>query len=209
MPLAPRPDTPDPVEKEAEKSCAAAAASPSDRFIIHDDGEEFQDLQQRIYLANPVWPLADPTRAMLFRHYVQQLAGWVSPASLLELLAPANGRVRKLDICDPQRSFEMVVSPRAGTCLVLLNAIIAFAARHMTNTNQGDFEDIAYASQKQCLEDVIAMLHHEKARTDENILAATIILRVVQEMEGTSLATGHRSSLPNQAHDATQSQTTA
>jgi hypothetical protein len=31
-----------------------------------------------IYLSAPVWPLTDPSEALLLRHFVQNLATWVS-----------------------------------------------------------------------------------------------------------------------------------
>jgi hypothetical protein len=34
-----------------------------------------------IYLEKPIWPLKDPTEALLLRHYVQNLAIWVSDLS--------------------------------------------------------------------------------------------------------------------------------
>jgi hypothetical protein len=53
-----------------------APPSPTDRFIVHED----VSAQRRsgIYLPEAIWPLTDREEALLFRHYVQKLATWVS-----------------------------------------------------------------------------------------------------------------------------------
>lgn len=89
----------------------------------------------------------------------------------------------QLDVCDPCQSFETVVPPRAGRCKVLLNAILALAAKHLAHTRSYD----PYASDRyhqECLNVLIPMLSHEhQTMSDENLFAATIILRVWEEME--------------------------
>lgn len=173
--------------------------SPTDRFIQHEDHSlspvttlpSFQSLtvsdpmppmhmplsfepqtedpavlaaRARIYRDHEVWPLESREEAMLFRHYVQKLSIW-------------------LDVCDLCQSFETVVPPRAGRCKVLLNAIFALAAKHLAHTTSYD----PYASDRyhqECLNVLIPILSHEQhTLSDENLFAATIILRVWEEME--------------------------
>ncbi|KAI0018662.1 hypothetical protein F4780DRAFT_508422 [Xylariomycetidae sp. FL0641] len=114
-------------------------------------------------------PLKNRTEAMLYRHYIEKLATC-------------------LDLCDPLRHFELVVPERANTCHTLLNAIFAIAARHLSHTS--DFDP--YASNRyhdECLKYLIPMLNHASAVSDENLFAATIILRMLEEMDGST--TGH------------------
>lgn len=64
-----------------EANYAVAPASPTDRFIFHEDGHA-HERRARIYLNEPVWPLTSPDEALLFRHFVQKLAMWVSLPNL-------------------------------------------------------------------------------------------------------------------------------
>lgn len=81
------------------------------------------------------------------------------------------------------QSFETVVPSRAGRCRVLLNAIFALSAKHLAHTSSYD----PYASDRyhqECLSVLIPILSHEHhTMSDENLFAATIILRVWEEME--------------------------
>lgn len=180
-------------------SAIVRQASPTDRFIPHDEHVgvspagalppfhtlfvsdpaplpvampfevETEDpaviaMRARIYRDADVWPLESREEAMLFRHYIQKLSIW-------------------LDVCDLCQSFETVVPPRAGSCKVLLNAIFALSAKHLAHTTSYD----PYASDRyhqECLNVLIPILGNEhQSLSDENLFAATIILRVWEEME--------------------------
>lgn len=121
-------------------------------------------MRARIYRDTDVWPLESREEAMLFRHFIQKLSIW-------------------LDVCDLCQSFETVVPPRAGSCKVLLNAIFALSAKHLAHTTSYD----PYASDRyhqECLNVLIPILSNEhQSLSDENLFAATIILRVWEEME--------------------------
>ncbi|KAJ9143888.1 Arca-like protein [Pleurostoma richardsiae] len=157
-------------------------ASPTDRFIVHDDLSEqpevgypvltterrhsvaeINSLRARIYLDQSVYPLRDRQEAILLRHFVEKIAIW-------------------LDLCDPVQSFEVTVPSRAGTCSILVNAIFAVAAKHLSHISAFD----RYASDRyhqECLDILIPLLSHDATVSDENLFAATIILRVWEEME--------------------------
>lgn len=132
-------------------------------------------LRSQLYHDQDVWPLQDREEAMLFRHYIQKLSIW-------------------LDVCDMCQSFETVVPTRAGRCKVLLNAILALSAKHLahTTTNYDPYASDRY--HQACLAVLIPILaqqdehsphqqHHNAPLADENLFAATIILRVWEEME--------------------------
>jgi hypothetical protein len=88
-----------------------------------------------------------------------------------------------LDCCDPLKHFELVVPERAGTCHTLLNAILAIAARHLSHTT--DFDSLASNRyHDECLKQLIPMMDHSSAVADENLFAATVILRMLEEMDG-------------------------
>ncbi|KAI2640203.1 hypothetical protein GGS21DRAFT_537906 [Xylaria nigripes] len=111
-----------------------------------------------------VLPLKNRTEAILFRHYIEKIAVC-------------------LDCCDPLRHFELIVPERAGTRHTLLNAIFAVAARHLSHTT--DFDPLASNRyHDECLKYLIPMMNHSSAIADENLFAATIILRMLEEMDG-------------------------
>lgn len=133
-------------------------------FEVETEDPAVMAMRAKIYRDRDVWPLQNREEAMLFRHYIQKLSIW-------------------LDVCDLCQSFETVVPPRAGSCKVLLNAIFALAAKHLAHTTSYD----PYASDRyhqECLNTLIPILQHEQhTLSDENLFAATIILRVWEEME--------------------------
>ncbi|OAA53622.1 ARCA-like protein [Niveomyces insectorum RCEF 264] len=151
-----------------------AAHSPTDRFIVHDDFlEPAPSLHlsaapghapsPRMYSERSVYPLHNKQEAMLLRHFVQKLAIW-------------------LDLCEPTQQFGILVPQRAATCSVLRNAMLALAAKHLAHVS--DFA--RYVSDhyhQECLRVLIPLLSHEATAADENLFAATIILRVWEEME--------------------------
>ncbi|KXJ95042.1 hypothetical protein Micbo1qcDRAFT_171474 [Microdochium bolleyi] len=114
-------------------------------------------------------PLKNRTEATLFRHYLQKLATC-------------------LDLCDPMRHFELVVPHRASHCNMLLNSIFAIAARHLSHTT--DFDPlISNMYLDECLKYLTPMLSDTSSLSDENLFAATVILRMLEEMDGSH--TGH------------------
>ncbi|KAL1906886.1 hypothetical protein Sste5344_007330 [Sporothrix stenoceras] len=148
--------------------------SPTDRFIVQDEcmppvhppltlSAEDRAAHPNIYTPKSVYPLDDEREAVLLRHFVQNLAIW-------------------LDLCEPSHQFGTIVPQRAANCTVLLNAILALSSKHLAHL--GNFD--RYASDhyhQECLNALIPMLSHEDTAADENLFAATIILRVWEEME--------------------------
>jgi len=78
--------------------------------------------------------------------------------------------------------FQVEVPRRAGTCPILLNAIFALSARHLSHI--GNFDSFASNRYHQeCLKYLIPMLNNTATVSDETLFAATIILRVLEEIE--------------------------
>ncbi|KAJ2891024.1 hypothetical protein MKZ38_001003, partial [Zalerion maritima] len=134
-------------------------SSPS----LHIEASETGPIIPRASLNSQEWPLRNPNEAILFRHYVQNLATW-------------------LDACDPLRHFQTLVPRKARTCPILLNAIFAAASRHLSNTSE--YDDLASNRyHEQCLKFLIPTLNHATVVSDEDMFAATIILRLLEEIE--------------------------
>lgn len=71
----------------------------------------------------------------------------------------------------------------ASSSLILLNAIFAASARHLSRVS--DFDPyVVDRCRRECLNHLIPMLSDNEAITDENLLAATVIPRFLEEVEG-------------------------
>ncbi|CAK4033557.1 Hypothetical predicted protein [Lecanosticta acicola] len=117
----------------------------------------------RIYLESPAWPLPQREEAILLRHFVETLA-------------------RNFDLTDPRAHFRNVVPQRAAVCPTLMNAIFALSARHLSRIGQYD-PLVSNRYHQECLKHLIPMLDDTSAILDENLLASTIILRHLEELE--------------------------
>jgi hypothetical protein len=118
----------------------------------------------RMYVDGSPWPLQRKEEAVLMRHFVENLSIC-------------------MDICDPDRHFALIVPHRASICPTLLNAIFACSARHLSRV--GDFDaSISEKYHQECLKHLIPMLSDGAALMDENLLAATVILRFFEEVQG-------------------------
>ncbi|KAF2090272.1 hypothetical protein K490DRAFT_20785, partial [Saccharata proteae CBS 121410] len=112
----------------------------------------------------PAWPLQEREEATLMRYYVEHLASL-------------------FDVCDQDRHFELIVPQRAAVCPILLNAIFAASARHMSRV--GNFDPfVSDRYHQECLKHLIPMLGNTAVIMDENLLAATVILGYLEEIDG-------------------------
>jgi len=110
----------------------------------------------------PLWPFTSEDEAHLMLHFITYLSTW-------------------FDYCDEKNHFGTMVPRNAATCSTLLYAIFAVSAKHLSLTN--DFD--RYASdiyQRKCLEVLIPALNDHDAVLNDNLLAATLILRLLDEM---------------------------
>lgn len=117
----------------------------------------------RLQLYGPRMPLPfqDAQEAMLFQYYMESLAG-------------------QLDITDMERHFAVDVPERALFCPVLLEALLAFSARHLSRTS--DFDSVVADDHHQaCVRLMIPMLDQKELVADETLFAATVILRAFEE----------------------------
>ena len=105
----------------------------------------------------------------------------------------------KFDICDPEQHFTLAVPQRARRCPPLLHAIFTVAARHLVHiqryrTADGvvEYEGIrlpaltantAIEYHNTCLAYLIELSNDPEHMKDENLLAATIILRYYEELD--------------------------
>lgn len=89
----------------------------------------------------------------------------------------------KFDYCDPRSTFATSVSQRAVTSPALLSAILATTARHLGLIGR-NYSHIAEHYHRKCIELLIPALDDTSAALDEGLYAATVILRLFEEISG-------------------------
>lgn len=100
----------------------------------------------------------------------------------------------EFDLCDSRRHFANVVPPRAANCPTLLSAIFALSSRHLSLNAQFD----PYASDRYhqaCLKHLTTISNDSSALNDDNLLAATILLRTLEELDVPLIGTDHEGHL--------------
>lgn len=113
---------------------------------------------------NPLWPVSTKEEAILLRHFSIELSIW-------------------FDFLDKGRHFSTVVVHAAATSPALYFAILAVSSKHLSITQEFDrHKPDKY--QLECLKVLIPALSNPNALLDENLFAATIILRLFDEMTG-------------------------
>ncbi|KAF2854994.1 hypothetical protein T440DRAFT_486026 [Plenodomus tracheiphilus IPT5] len=109
-----------------------------------------------------LWPLEHEQEAMLLQHYIENVALF-------------------FDMMDTECHFRIHVVQRAKQNSTLMNAILALSARQLSRTT--DFDPyIADAYYQRCFDTLIPALNDSIAIKEESLLAATIILRLLEEM---------------------------
>jgi hypothetical protein len=104
-----------------------------------------------------------------------------------------------LDLCDPERHFELLVPHRARNCPPLMNAILAASARHLTRVPKyrtptrgvqykgrilHDLtEETALHYHNQCIHGLLELSGTAEQTRNEDLLAAAIILRFYEEVD--------------------------
>ncbi|KAJ5139463.1 transcriptional regulator family: Fungal Specific TF [Penicillium atrosanguineum] len=110
-----------------------------------------------------LWPLRDPEEAALLKHFVDRISSF-------------------FDCTDRQQHFAVHIPFRARYCDTLFNAIMAMSARHLSRTATFDpyISDHYYQI---CLETLIPALNDHGAAMNDDLLAATVILRLLEEYD--------------------------
>ncbi|KAH7089532.1 hypothetical protein FB567DRAFT_439127 [Paraphoma chrysanthemicola] len=109
-----------------------------------------------------LWPLEHEQEAMLLQHYIENVALF-------------------FDMVDNKCHFGIHVVQRAKKNSTLMNAILALSARQLSRTTDFDAY-IADAYYQRCFDTLIPALNDSVAIKEESLLAATIILRLLEEM---------------------------
>jgi hypothetical protein len=132
----------------------------------HSDHLQATESSNFVYQQPPgqpiLWPLEHEQEAMLLQHYIENVALF-------------------FDMVDTECHFGVHVVQRAKKNSTLMNAILALSARQLSRTT--DFDPyIADAYYQRCFDTLIPALNENVAIKEESLLAATIILRLLEEM---------------------------
>ncbi|CEI60075.1 unnamed protein product [Fusarium venenatum] len=121
------------------------------------------------------YPLTENYEVRLMQYYITYMCTW-------------------FDLCDSSRHFANIVPPRAASCPTLLNAIFALSSRHLSLVGSYD----PYASDRYhqaCLKRLSTISSDPSALNDDDLLAATILLRTLEELDVPLIGTDHEGHL--------------
>lgn len=106
----------------------------------------------------------------------------------------------QFDICDPEQHFTVVVPQRARFCSPLFNAVLSASARHFTTlpdyrqkektVELGLQEELIISEaavldyHNRCIAHLRLLSNEPDAIMDENLLAAAVVLRFYEELDG-------------------------
>ncbi|KAI9150733.1 hypothetical protein HJFPF1_10509 [Paramyrothecium foliicola] len=137
--------------------------------VPHDSTLGLADVQACPY------PLTQPHEVQLMAYYLEYMCTW-------------------FDLCDSRRHFANEVPPRAAACPTLLNAIFALSSRHLSLSARYD----PYAADRyhqECLKYLTTISNDSSALMNDDLLAATILLRTLEELDVPLLGTDHEGHL--------------
>lgn len=139
------------------------------------------------------YPLTEHHEVRLMQYYLTYMCTWVCHV-IFDQGRDRGTELLEFDLCDSRRHFANVVPPRAASCPTLLNAIFALSSRHLSLNAQFD----PYASDRYhqaCLKHLTTISSDSSALNDDNLLAATILLRTLEELDVPLIGTDHEGHL--------------
>jgi hypothetical protein len=116
-----------------------------------------------IYESQSIWNLSSAEQVCLMRHFIEDLSLW-------------------FDICDPRRHFATIIPQRAASSSLLRKAVFATSARHLSRSGRFD-SGSADRYYQDCLDDLIPAVHDHDTITDETLLVAAVVLRLLEELD--------------------------
>ncbi|CRL27723.1 unnamed protein product [Penicillium camemberti] len=151
--------------RNAELGChTATLRSVKPSYFVNQDGAEgYSNVQE----------------SCLLRYFIEELSPW-------------------FDHCDERRHFQLVVPRRAKHCLALRNAVLAVSSRHLCRLPQyttsrgtvyhgqalpGLTKSTSVEYMLKCIPELTQFPEIQDPMHQENIMAATVILRQYEEME--------------------------
>lgn len=100
----------------------------------------------------------------LMKHYIEHLGAW-------------------LDISDPLQHFSNTIPQLAHNHPIMRPALLCYAAKHVSATSKGLSPEVAREYYAECVERTIPALAQEQVSHNDEILAATVFLRMYEIMD--------------------------
>ncbi|KAH8675187.1 hypothetical protein BGZ61DRAFT_427371 [Ilyonectria robusta] len=122
------------------------------------------------------FPLQSMQEARLMKYYLEYMCTW-------------------FDLCDASRRFALEVPRRAMSCPTLLNAIFALSSRHLSIMHEQFDEYASTRYHQNCLHQLSSISSDSSALNNDDLLAATILLRTLEELDVPLLGTDHEGHL--------------
>ncbi|KND90697.1 hypothetical protein TOPH_04599 [Tolypocladium ophioglossoides CBS 100239] len=122
------------------------------------------------------FPLHSWREAKLMKYYLEYMCNW-------------------FDLCDTTRHFAIHVPRKALSCPTLLNAIFALSSRHLSLKGQQFDQWISHQYHERCLQQLSRISNDSQALLNDDLLAATILLRTLEELEVPLLGTDNEGHL--------------
>ncbi|KAL0253111.1 hypothetical protein SLS55_010562 [Diplodia seriata] len=133
------------------------------------------------------WPLPVEEEAMLLRYFIENISRFVRlplPPTVQQQQTH-NPSLSQFDVSEPIQYFRVDIPQRARTNATLANAMLALSSR-ILQWKAGYSPHVADRYYQKCLEALIPALGDEALVMDDTLLAATIFLRMLEEMDCTS-----------------------
>ncbi|KAK8194346.1 hypothetical protein M8818_007535 [Zalaria obscura] len=94
----------------------------------------------------------------------------------------SSGTHESISLESPVQQSSGLLPQRAAHCPILLNAIFAVSAKHLSSLHPNYDPLISDRYHGECIKHLIPMLNDEQAVFDEDLMAATVILRYLEEV---------------------------
>ena len=136
--------------------------SPS-HHSVRSDHRSTNSMHSPLTSLSMSWPFRSSREADLCHHYIKNISPWI-------------------DVLDPQRHFGRDIPRRAAQHPVISYGIFAMASRHLSILSGEEKDNESPRYLHECLNMVINILEDPLGHSDENLLAAVILLRSHEEM---------------------------
>lgn len=127
------------------------------------------------------WPLKCAKEFYLLQHYIDKLGSWVS----LDRSKIIDSYIKphlQFDVADSKRHFRKTAPIMAVSSPLLMNAILAISALHLSRVSDYDaYEAVRYHDK--CLQSMVPMLNDHNEPKDENLLMTAVFLNLNEDLD--------------------------
>ena len=127
------------------------------------------------------WPLKCAKEFYLLQHYIDKLGSWVS-LDRSKIIGSYIKLHLQFDVADSKRHFTKTAPIMAASSPLLMNAILAISALHLSRVSDYDaYEAVRYHDK--CLQLMVPMLNDHNEPKDDNLLMTTVFLHLYEDLD--------------------------